>query len=378
MTYLFIFLFLGSYQEAMENRVDFSDDEFPNRKPVRSKMTLADFDREILKAISETSIASMNQSGDLQVFLTSTPAKKRNSLIIKSTPNIAFMEEKPIETATSTRITTPTKPRRYTKHRNTGHNNYDKAVKSTPNLSEYSQDVEIIKPMPRKSSLTNRRSSSTNGISNETELINERSKADLNYSKSFSESDNNKKTKELNETRSISGSISSKGVHFCPIVAEVNWKDEHASSEHETSSASTDNDQASDRDSSSTSTLPAKEIQHQQQQQQQRQIVSSSSEREINDITDDDLPFFLKRNNDEPLNLDDIIRPEPRKPTTERRISASQPDLNLDRQNEIIKHRSSILNNVDYTFIPLRPKPHPNSEANLTDYKRRGSQIIQK
>lgn len=325
----------------MENSIDFSDEERKNRKPNKLKTTIASFDREILKAISETSIASLNQSGDLQLFFTSTPnstgCPKRNSLVIKSTPNIAFLEDKPIPRT----ATPPTKPRRYTKHRNSGHNHYDnKAVISTPNLSTVEDE-----PRPRKSSLTNRRSSSTNEIE-------ERSKPDLNYSKSFNESE--KSAKELNETRSISGSIGSKGVHFCPIVAEVNWKDEHASTEHETSSSSAE--PSPDRGP----TLPFAQ-----------KIASSSSEREVNDIHDDDLPFFLKRGQHDEHLRRDIIRPEPRKPD---RISASQPDLNLEKKRE---QRGSI-GHDDFVFVPLRPKPPANSQPNYDGLKRRGSHIVKR
>lgn len=342
----------------MENNVNISSDEekvAPSSKKSK-RMTLIDFDKEILKAISETSIASLsNQSGDLQMFLTSTP-KKRNSLIIKSVPNIPFMEEQIEQPAP------PSRPRRYAKHRHHYSDSGGSTVISTPNLSSNVKDVEEVAIKPRKSSLSNR-SSSTNGMSDDQ---NQPSSNKLNYSKSFNDTYvNNDKSYELNETRSISGSISSKGVHFCPVVSEVNWKDEHApSTEHETSSNTSE--PSPDRyDSTSTaSTLPHKIDNN----FNNRQIVSSSSEREIND---DDLPFFLKRNN-----KDDLIRPEPRRGTPVKRLSTSHPDL-ITKKQEISSGSSE---EDDFSFVPLRSKAL--SSSNCNDKKsekllnRRGSHFI--
>lgn len=338
----------------MENSICSSDEERKQKKPKTKTMTLIDFDKQILKAISEQSIASLNQSGDIQMFFTSTPnnsnnTQKRNSLIIKSTPNIPLLEDKSQET--------PIKPRRYMKrHRHS--TNYDSTVISTPNLSScyYTKDDSLP---------------DNTGDSSDDKNVK------LNYSKSFNESynkSNMNKSKELNETRSISGSISSKGVHFCPIVAEVNWKDEHASTEHETSSNTTE--QSPDRDSTSTtSTLPVKE-KPLYKQQQHHQIASSSSEREIND---DDLPFFLKRNDNK-----ELIRPEPRKPSN--RISTSQPDLAyekklLKQQRQQQEADGDVSDDgkseEELNFVQLRRKSSSQNQLN-SSLKRRGSQIVKR
>lgn len=93
----------GSYSEAMLDRVDLSDDEhslcYKKKLP---KTTIVEFDKKVLKAISEQSLQSLvNSNSNLSSicgggsgggggetnFLTSTP--KRDSAV--STPNLALM-----------------------------------------------------------------------------------------------------------------------------------------------------------------------------------------------------------------------------------------------------------------------------------------------
>ncbi|KAK9738885.1 hypothetical protein QE152_g9511 [Popillia japonica] len=90
----------------------------------------------------------------------------------------------------------------------------------------------------------------------------------------------------------MNGSLSSKGVHFCPVVAEVNWRD----------SASTDR-----ASSCSLSSTPSPKL----------------------------------------------IRPEPRLP--ERGMSVSQPELQMvqTHEPETVKLNES---DTEYTFVPLTPR----------------------
>lgn len=332
----------------MENSIDFSDNE-SKRPKSRPKMTLMEFDRQILKAISETSMQSLSNSIDLQMFLNSSNSN-RNSLVVKSTPNLPLLEDK-------TEVNTGYKPRRNYRQR-ASNRSRDNSVTSTPNLATYVEPkVEVL---PRKSSLINRRSTSTSGVS-DVEGVNEITtrnvqKSELGYSKSFSGREKQTES-DLIESKSISSSISSKGVHFCPVVAEVNWKDEPASTEHETSSSSTISEIATKPSSISTPSLPPP-----------REVAppnfSSSSEREIAGC---DLPNFLRMESEHSK----IFRPEPRKPT---RISASQPDL-ADSRAMQARRESEI---DDYSFSPLRPKQSVSQTSIDDKLKQRGSRLLKR
>ncbi|XP_017783603.1 PREDICTED: uncharacterized protein LOC108567571 isoform X2 [Nicrophorus vespilloides] len=138
----------GSYLEAMTNSIDSDEDFKPHKKKI-----LGEFDRQILKAISETSIQSFGKSAEkLDTVFTSTPICKEN-----------------------------------------------RNVKSTP-------DLAAINFEHRK--LVMNRSTSTSGVSED--------------------------EKNLKPAKSFSGSSGSKGVHFSPVVAEVNWRDS-VSTERESS-----------------------------------------------------------------------------------------------------------------------------------------------
>lgn len=154
----------GSYTEAMTNQVDMIDDEKRNHRDRKS--TIVAFDQKVLMAISETSLRSLNNSGE------------KLDLLLKS----------------STPISQPL----------IGQN---RNVVSTPNLFDFndtssSGDLSrcCSQKLPtRKSSLVNRSSTSTSGLSED--------------------------EKTLTSTKSFSGSTGSKGVHFCPVVSEVKWRD---------------------------------------------------------------------------------------------------------------------------------------------------------
>lgn len=100
----------GSYSEAMTNRVDLSDDEnslvYKKKLP---KSTIVDFDRRVLKAISEQSLQSIRSTTSLHgsqkfldqpisylekpVYTTSTPTKKyQNKSTAVSTPDLNRIE----------------------------------------------------------------------------------------------------------------------------------------------------------------------------------------------------------------------------------------------------------------------------------------------
>ncbi|RZC36856.1 hypothetical protein BDFB_006467, partial [Asbolus verrucosus] len=153
----------GSYAEAMTNRVDLSDDEqslcYKKKLP---KTTIVEFDKKVLHAISE-SIHSLNTSGSIADAYLST---------IYNTPLVSEQNRR--------------------------------NVVSTPNLVMNQQEQERImdlllederrrsvQDIPRKSSLVNH-STSTSCVS------------------------------DLEDHKNLESS-SSKGVHFSPVVSEVNW-----------------------------------------------------------------------------------------------------------------------------------------------------------
>lgn len=160
----------GSYDMAMTNRVDLSDDEhsYCYKKKLPST-PIVEFDRKVLKAISETSIQSILGSNAniqetyLNDVYSSTPARHT---VAKSTPNLALTEQEILH--------------RYLQ---------DERRRST-------QDI------PRKNSII-KSSTSTSGLSDADE-------------------------KTMTSLRSF-GSTNSRGVHFSPVVSEVNWQDDSVS-----------------------------------------------------------------------------------------------------------------------------------------------------
>lgn len=167
----------GSYMEAMSNMIDVSDDEYnPCYTDHTPRSTIVEFDRQILKAISETSIKSFGDSNTmLDMIFASTPLKSNKRNI--STPNLAIMQ-KQTDIVEENGDHTPTR-------------------------------CTSIQDLPRKSSLINR-STSTSGVSDVEE-------------------------KTLSPSKSFTGSTSSKGVHFSPVVSEVNWQDDSNSPDRESS-----------------------------------------------------------------------------------------------------------------------------------------------
>ncbi|KAK9874857.1 hypothetical protein WA026_005672 [Henosepilachna vigintioctopunctata] len=161
----------GSYAEAMANRVDLSDDEnslVTKSILKRPRSTMEDFDRKILKAISEQSIQSLGNSRPnllepvYQTGYSDTISKQNR--FFTSTPNVSVLSRQQS-------------------------NNYEKEERRR---STY--DVR------RNGSITNG-SASTSGMSD------------------FDE-------KTLTSAKSLADSTSSKGVHFNPLVDELNWRDD--------------------------------------------------------------------------------------------------------------------------------------------------------
>lgn len=170
----------GSYLEAMTNRVDLSDDESTCvSKGGVSISIFKEFDKQILKAISETSIQSFIENEvDFDSIYTSTPMRNTKRNVI-STPNLTIFKNDPLFNEVNT----------------------DVASKRNS-----------LYEMKRKSSLANK-STSTSGTSDMEE-------------------------KTLTPSKSFSGSMSSSRVHFSPVVSEVNWKDESDTTDKESSSYS--------------------------------------------------------------------------------------------------------------------------------------------
>lgn len=261
----------GSYMEAMSNLVDMSDDENnPCYKDTLPKSTILEFDKRILKTISETSIKSFfdsNSQLDLMFPPTPVTANRRN---VVSTPNLTLLNRKD--------------------------SGYGRNFKDAAQHSASNQDL------PRKSSLINR-STSTSGVSDVEE-------------------------KTLTYTKSFSGSTNSKGVHFSPVVSEVNWQDDSNSPERESSYS-----------------------------------LSSTPEKE--------LPVRAPSPPTPPL-----VRPKPSVPSVptpvDPRVCLSQPDLQNFEESPGVRRRQESRN---LGFVPLRPKQAV-SQPNLS--RRRSSFTVYK
>ncbi|GJQ85814.1 hypothetical protein Trydic_g20369 [Trypoxylus dichotomus] len=235
----------GSYLEAMENMIEMSDDEHnPCYRDKTNRSTIVEFDRKILKAISEQSIQAMSLASLASV---------------KDTLDVLFLQ--PIV-------------------------NQNRSARSTPNLTAYKSEAiedgvenkrNSMLEMPRKSSLINRSSIASTSSENDDKTL-------------------------TASTKSMNGSTNSKGVHFCPVVAEVNWRDSVCS----------------DRESSYS--------------------LSST-----------------------PRASPKLIRPEPK--LAERAMSVSQPELQMVQtdKSEKIKLKES---DTEYTFTPLTPR-HSISQPNV-------------
>ncbi|XP_018323997.1 uncharacterized protein LOC108736170 isoform X2 [Agrilus planipennis] len=249
----------GSYLKAMQNRVDFSDDEEPLPKNVRHS-AIVEFDRRVLKTISETSLRSLTDSNP-KLNMPFTPAsistQQRN---VKSTPNLAECN----------------------------------------NISKREDVTQSSQNIARKSSLVD-------------------------------QSSNTSDERTLTSAKSYSGSTNSKGVHFCPVVSEVNWRDQ---SESRTTSTEKD----------STYSL-------------------SSSTPELD-------------NEDGQRNRDSLCIMKPiavRATPKEKQHSVSEPDLlENEERKEILMHMRELLD------FPAKNTPRSAvSQPNLTMMKRRTS-VIQK
>ncbi|KAK4881760.1 hypothetical protein RN001_005079 [Aquatica leii] len=247
----------GSYLEAMSNRVDLSDDEYnPCYMENIRKSTIVEFDKEIFKTVSQTSIPSFRNSTDKIDFFVSTPISTNIRNVI-STPNLTTIKNK--------------------------QENGFEVVASCSNQN-----------FVRKSSLVNH-SASTSGLSDD--------------------------EKTLVNTKSFGGSVGSKGVHFCPIVAEVNWHDSETTS---------------DKDSSYS--------------------LSSTPECEDVHVKPPTPP---------------IIRPQPRILTVTAQVSKSQPDLQCRKPEVNLK----IQNEVQSRDTQSRAVSQPDVKESGS-VKRRGSKVV--
>ncbi|KAL3276887.1 hypothetical protein HHI36_012258 [Cryptolaemus montrouzieri] len=158
----------GSYAEAMTNRVDLSDDENSLiAKPIlkRPRNTMEDFDRKVLKAISEHSIQSIGDSRHnlCDTIYPSNPIANsiaKQSRYFTSTPNVSSLSRQKV-------------------------NNYEHEERRKSTYDVRRTD----------------RSTSTSGMSD------------------FDD-------KTITSAKSLAESTSSKGVHFSPLVDEVNWNDD--------------------------------------------------------------------------------------------------------------------------------------------------------
>ncbi|CAH1983248.1 unnamed protein product [Acanthoscelides obtectus] len=250
----------GSYAEAMANRVDLSDDEHSliNRnKPKLPKHAIVEFDKRVLKAISEQSLQS----------------------ILSSTQNLTITTDRRVDEAFAS---TPISEKRN--------------IASTPNLAAINQRN------PEKSCFDEERRRSAYDIRRKNSII----KSSTSTS-GLSDADE--------KTLSYAGSTNSKGVHFSPVVSEVNWRD---------SSIST---VTPDRESSVYS------------------LESSSPERRPSPPTE-------------------IHKPKAR------RFAYSQP--NLSDNDEVSKRE------FEDSLRSLRQADYSKSQPDVSRLRRRGSQLVKK
>ncbi|KAL1506213.1 hypothetical protein ABEB36_005613 [Hypothenemus hampei] len=304
----------GSYSEAMSNRVDLSDDENSLRfKKALPKSPIVEFDRKVLKAISEQS---------LQSLLGSTNSLHGSQKYLEKPA--CSMEEKPIF-----HTSTPTK---------------NKSVAlSTPNLNR----IEPVIRRERDSYFDDDRRKSTQEIASSrfdtTKLEAERGKNilldasndedyELEFRRKGSIIKSSTSTSGMSDIEdktfrhSISGSNGSKGVHFSPVVAEVNWQDD-----------------------ASTSTV----------------------------TPDSDSLYSLNSSSPEPKKMSSkskLIRPKPQYPLQQQqqaRRSVSQPDIS---DNEVKKQKKEYIDSLN----SLRNQEVSTSQPDVSKLRRRGSQLVKK
>lgn len=363
-----------SYDKAMNNRVDLSDDE--SSLCYRKKLPntpIVEFDRRVLKAISETSLQSqlsvnlLHSQGNLNYWnsdtcschshmsssttnipVTSTPKQRRQQqqqlshVAAVSTPNLALMRPYPEEErrksvqefSAGLSILTD-KPKDELKQnvlKEQGDNGIGQEKKMKPEVIEelkqkLSQDRKHLEQLEQQRNLklieTERQ---PNSIRLEKEKISTRRDSIIKSSTSASESDPNDTKTQAPSVESFGSNNSStpKEVHFSPIVSEVKWKEDSV-------------------DSASTLT-PERESSF---------SIASSPERDVTPT----LPVMM--------------RPKPRRPTpiSKRVRSVSQPDLS-DNENSKKEFIDSLKS--------LQKEDLSKSQPEISKFKRRGSQLIKK
>ncbi|XP_050297290.1 uncharacterized protein LOC126736792 [Anthonomus grandis grandis] len=297
----------GSYSEAMTNRVDLSDDENSLLNRRLPKHPIVDFDKKVLKAISEQSIQSLISSTNSlhkmevnhQVINTSTPVKRLQSCAV-STPNLNRIQ--PVQRAKDPYFD-------------------DDRRKSTHEISAVKYDTSKIEEDRNKNILLDcSNSECEEGFRRKGSII-------KSSTSTSGMSDIEEKYQSLKDSvRSFSGSSGSKGVHFSPVVAEVNW-----------------------RDDVSTSTV----------------------------TPDRESLYSLNSSSPEPLRRESpkLLKPRPQYPNSHSRRSVSQPDLS---DSECKREFIDSLNNLRRYEAGAGSMSLSKSQPDVSKFKRRGSQLIKK
>ncbi|CAG9772900.1 unnamed protein product [Ceutorhynchus assimilis] len=205
----------GSYSEAMSNRVDLSDDENSLRNKHKLKLpktAIVDFDKRVLKAISEQSLQSLISSTlslhGSQKHLDQQPifeTRYQNKSAATSTPNLNRIE---LELERRQKNTYFDDDRR----------------KSTHEINSSKYDTAKIEEERNKNILLD------NSTGDECEVEFRRKGSIIKSSTSTSGMSDIDDRTLRNSVKSFSGSNGSKGVHFSPVVAEVNWRDDASTS----------------------------------------------------------------------------------------------------------------------------------------------------
>uniref|UniRef100_A0AAR5PQ87 Uncharacterized protein n=1 Tax=Dendroctonus ponderosae TaxID=77166 RepID=A0AAR5PQ87_DENPD len=303
----------GSYNEAMSNRVDLSDDENSLRfKAKLPKSPIVDFDRKVLRPISEQSLHSLLSSTSSLQGCNQPISYLEKPVFTKSAP-VKRYENKPavaVSTPDLNRIEPVVKREKESFFD-------DDRRKSTLEISGSKYDTSRLEEERSRNILLD------NTSTDENEVVVRRKGSIIKSSTSTSGmSDIDDKTLR-HSVKSFTGSSGSKGVHFSPVVAEVNWQD----------------------DASNSTVTP-----------------------------DRDSLYSLNSSSPEPRTpppKPKLLKPKPQYGSIPSRRSVSQPDLS---DNEVKTYKREFID----SFNSLRQQDVSKSQPDVSRIKRRGSQLVRK
>ncbi|XP_066159299.1 serine-rich adhesin for platelets isoform X1 [Euwallacea fornicatus] len=305
----------GSYDIAMSNRVDLSDDEGSlTYKQKLPQTPIINFDKRVLKAISEQSLQSLiGSSASLhgsQKYLVQAETYQQRSAFSTSTPTRRYQNKSvAMSTPDLNRIDPAIK-------RNKDVYLDDERRKSTQEISASKYDTTRLEEERSKNILLD--------CSNDESEGNVQRKGSIIKSSTSTSGMSDIEDKTLHSVKSFTGSNGSKGVHFSPVVAEVNWHDD-----------------------ASTSTV----------------------------TPDRESIYSLNSSSPEPCGVSPrpvVVKPKPQYPPSRARRSLSQPDIS-DTESRIYKREF-----IDSFNVLRKEEDISKSQPDVSRLKRRGSQLLKK